>query len=219
MITIRHAHKKDKNFISSSMVKASGGICEHLLSDVIVGVEPDRLLSFEVAKDSSPLSYKNCLIAEDDNASYAGIICAYDAKEFQKQLHNIPQGKRAAVDTFYTADFPLRSFYIDTVYVNERHQKKGIATQLIMHLSAFDLSNYQFLTLYVWEANQAALHLYKKLGFQILETRCSTNTDFPINGKRLLMYCKIKVFETTVNQLIHKGMPLLPSKINSYGMV
>lgn len=219
MITIRNAQKKDKNFIASSMVKASGGICEYLLSDIIAGIGVDRLLSFEVGKDHSPLSYKNCLIAEDKNGNYAGVVCAYDAEDFKTQLANIPHTKRAAVNKFYSADFPGKSFYIDTVFVSEQHQRNGIATQLLMHLNTFDLRSYQFLTLYVWETNLAAVSLYEKFGFQVLSTHRSDNDNFPISDERLLMHCKTNTYETHLNKLKNKGVSLLSSTLSSHDTV
>ena len=56
------------------------------------------------------------------------------------------------------------SAYIDILGVHGNHQKKGLASKLIEYV--IDHYDYRNLTLNVTNINQAAIHLYKKHGFQ-----------------------------------------------------
>lgn len=58
------------------------------------------------------------------------------------------------------------SVYIDDLCVDKNHQRKKVATQLFEKLKQFALSfGCEFITLNVWENNDAAKTLYEHLGF------------------------------------------------------
>ncbi|MFD1413330.1 GNAT family N-acetyltransferase [Oceanobacillus jeddahense] len=58
---------------------------------------------------------------------------------------------------------------ISNIVVDKNYRRKGIAVQLVRHLTAWALTNdASHVYLQVVAENQAALHLYNKLGFQIV---------------------------------------------------
>lgn len=202
LIHMQVASKKDKSFIAHAMVEASGGICEYLLQALKTPLSPEQLLGFEVAKDSSPLSYQHCLIAYDEICGEkCGLISAYPAEAFPSQLSQIAKSKQLSVADFYNIDLPKNTLYIDTVYVSPQYRGRGISTLLFKAIER-RCHAHQYMALYVWKSNEVALKLYEKLGFQFVLSLRSPDPNFPIQDERYLMTCSIERFLSAISKRI-----------------
>ena len=61
---------------------------------------------------------------------------------------------------------------IYTVFVDENHRRKGVATKLIQHSmnSARNIYKNAYFTLHVMVTKEKAINLYKKIGFKLTKT-------------------------------------------------
>ncbi|EXE89241.1 acetyltransferase family protein [Acinetobacter baumannii 532279] len=57
--------------------------------------------------------------------------------------------------------------YLSSVFIEPEFQQKGIASRLINAVIEYSKKHVEQILLTVAEDNKAAIHLYKKLGFQI----------------------------------------------------
>lgn len=55
--------------------------------------------------------------------------------------------------------------FLDEIYLEESYRNKGIGKDILKNI----LSQYDIVYLWVYQSNQKAISLYKKLGFQIVE--------------------------------------------------
>jgi ribosomal protein S18 acetylase RimI-like enzyme len=188
MLSLVKATKHDKRFIAQAMVEASGGICDYLLKDKLAKLSPEQLLSFEVARSQSPFSYNNCLLLKQGDKP-VGLICAYPAEDFVKQLKSMNLSEKTdAIETFYRVQFPKNCLYIDTVFISPEFRGQGLAKCLLLAVKSFlSAADYHQLALYVWEDNLRAIALYQSFGFTVAEQRRSLFKQFPIQQQRLLM--------------------------------
>ncbi len=172
---LRMATKNDKLEIAKAMVAASGGICDFLLGHLPAPLSPHKILSLEVARDESRLSYRNALIASLQQ-TVMGVMLFYDwallTKPTEQRL--IDTTKLDCFKPFY--DFELQNtYYIDTVYVHPAHRGQGLGKQMIAWLENHILKNQSTteinqLSLYVWANNRAAIQLYRRVGFDLYKS-------------------------------------------------
>jgi len=91
-----------------------------------------------------------------------GFLCENENKTFACRLMR-----------YHTAQPEENSFYLYEVEVQEKHRNKGIATACLKELVRI-LGKEKPVTLYlqVGSYNEPAVHLYKKLGFEVMEELC-----------------------------------------------
>jgi ribosomal protein S18 acetylase RimI-like enzyme len=192
MPIIRPANKQDKNIIAKLMVIASGGLCEYFLSDIATRLTPAQLLAYEIAKCNSPLSYHNCLVAEEES-KVIGVLCCYSAAYLAQHLNNsLSKEKLAIIKPCYVLE-STDSLYIDTLCVDSEYQGKQTGKKLLAGVRCF-LSFYQDLLLYVWSRNDKAINLYQQFGFKTIKAISINVPEFIEQQPRLLMHCDKTTF-------------------------
>lgn len=192
---LRWATRDDKDIIASFMIEASGGICEYLLSNVYATIPWYKLLSFEISKSDSALSFRNCQLVEI-NQEVVGVLCGYNILDFISQIDYIKDmEKKQKLREFYAITPKEKTLYIDTLCVASKYRGYGVGKFLlskVINLLQYNL--YENIALYVWQNNVVALSLYRSIGFQILEEKISHYPDFPIQQNRYLMNISVKEF-------------------------
>ncbi len=95
---------------------------------------------------------------------------------------------------YFVYSFKDRTAYLDAIYLNEKHQGKGLGKQVLNLFETFLLENgIHVLKLYVFDHNKRAIGLYNKMGYEIEAT-------YYIDGKPIGHHMK-KYFKNVDQQL------------------
>lgn len=132
-----------------------------------------RMMTTLVRRDDSQYSYRNAMVALDDNTTdghpvVAGVIVGYDGAD----LHRLRETFLQAAKEFLGQDFrgmadetQAGEYYIDSLAVNESYRHQGLATQLLKKLID-QKGQRQPVGLLVDKGNPGAERLYRSLGFE-----------------------------------------------------
>lgn len=132
-----------------------------------------RMMIALVRRDDSQYSYRNAMVALDDNTTdghpvVAGVIVGYDGAD----LHRLRETFLQAAKEFLGQDFrgmddetQAGEYYIDSLAVNESYRHQGLATQLLKKLID-QKGQRQPVGLLVDKGNPGAERLYRSLGFE-----------------------------------------------------
>ena len=132
-----------------------------------------RMMTTLVRRDDSQYSYRNAMVALDDNTTdghpmVAGVIVGYDGAD----LHRLRETFLQAAKEFLGQDFrgmvdetQAGEYYIDSLAVNESFRHQGLATLLLKKLID-QKGQKQPIGLLVDKGNPGAERLYRSLGFK-----------------------------------------------------
>ena len=132
-----------------------------------------RMMTTLVRRDDSQYSYRNAMVALDDNTTdghpvVAGVIVGYDGAD----LHRLRETFLQAAKEFLGQDFrgmddetQAGEYYIDSLAVDERYRHQGLATLLLKKLID-QKGQKQPIGLLVDKGNPGAERLYRSLGFE-----------------------------------------------------
>ena len=132
-----------------------------------------RMMTALVGRDDSQYSYRNAMVALDDNTTdghpvVAGVIVGYDGAD----LHRLRETFLQAAKEFLGQDFrgmvdetQAGEYYIDSLAVNESFRHQGLATLLLKKLID-QKGQKQPIGLLVDKGNPGAERLYRSLGFK-----------------------------------------------------
>jgi len=132
-----------------------------------------RMMIALVRRDDSQYSYRNAMVAVDDNTTdghpvVAGVIVGYDGAD----LHRLRETFLQAAKEFLGQDFrgmddetQAGEYYIDSLAVNESYRHQGLATLLLKKLID-QKGQRQPVGLLVDKGNPGAERLYRSLGFE-----------------------------------------------------
>lgn len=130
----------------------------------------ERVLTGLVLSDNSQYSYKNTLVAVDEDGEVCGVCVSYDGG----QLHSLREAFVKAMKDNFGRDFSdipdetgPGELYIDSIAVSEKCRGKGIATKLLN--AVIDRARGMGLPavgLLVDKNNPKAEKLYVRVGFE-----------------------------------------------------
>lgn len=132
-----------------------------------------RMMTTLVRRDDSQYSYRNAMVALDDNTTdghpvVAGVIVGYDGAD----LHRLRETFLQAAKEFLGQDFrgmadetQAGEYYIDSLAVNESYRHQGLAMLLLKKLID-QKGQRQPVGLLVDKGNPGAERLYRSLGFE-----------------------------------------------------
>lgn len=169
-IRIEHAAKAQAPQIASLIMEAMDhDCCRHFAGPNHNLDEFKDMMTSLVLMDNSQYSYLNTLVAMVGD-EVAGCIVAYDGKD----LHRL---RRRFIDetlTRFGRDFSgiddetkAGEYYIDSLCVNIKFRKRGIATMLIKEIIRRHCD--QPVALLVDYTHPWAERLYKSIGFKVVE--------------------------------------------------
>ncbi len=167
---IIEANKTQADTIATLIMEAMNHKCcqyfagkHHTLDDF------HRMMTSLVLRGDSQYSYRNTLVAIDEDSAVMGICVAYDGGK----LHELRKAfleeslKAFGIDHSGIADeTQAGEFYIDSVCVDRRFRGKGVASALLRATMAraADLGH-PIVGLLVDKGNPLAERLYTRLGF------------------------------------------------------
>lgn len=159
-ITLRRAGKADAMFIAENVL--------HALHIDETCPEHIAHLAAICAREDTLYSWRNAVIAMYDGVE-AGLMVAYDGARYRSMRDiTFPMIKRYVGDDYQSQDDEACAgeFYLDSLSVLPRFQRKGIATALIHEMFRLrDEAGIPLATIAVDPQNESALSLYMKCGF------------------------------------------------------
>lgn len=131
-----------------------------------------RLFTTLAARPDSQYSYRNALIAVDDDGTKVGCIVSYDgARLHELRLAFFEEVKRILgrdMDGQVPDECTPDEIYLDSLAVLPKYRGRGVATALIAAAAESAASLGKPLGLLCSKTNPHALHLYQSLGFKIV---------------------------------------------------
>ncbi len=167
MINFRQAVKEDSADIARLFLISSDGLAEYIWSKI---AEPGETVleagTRRYAREGVAFSYENCLIAEKDGA-IIGMAHSFEEVE-------VPDAEPTSDPVLkpYSELEDYGSLYLSGLAVVEQHRNAGIGLALMeaVNQRAKNLSLPR-ISLIVFERNEGALRLYRRLGYQELDRR------------------------------------------------
>ena len=169
-VDLRLGTAGDTRFVAEQMLRASGGLFEQLLDDIMPGIGAEPLLGLALAINQADSAFgcDNAIVAERDSHRCGMALCfpASDYRLPEAVTAIVPSQRLARIEALIDS-CPRDSFYLHSLAVLPRAERTGVARRLI-HAVA-ELAAAQGLlriSLHVWQGNEAAVGLYRSLGFK-----------------------------------------------------
>lgn len=168
---IRIGIASDQEDIIDFMLMAGEGIFEQMFQFPVPGMGPRQALRIGLNSKRSPYFLENATLVEEQS-NILGCLLAFPESEYGlpgiiKNL--IPSKRLKPLNPLFASRYP-DSFYINTLAVREEARGKGVGRLLLEVANEMaSSSGYDTLSLHAWSDNAAAMNLYKKWGFEIVE--------------------------------------------------
>ena len=169
-VELRLGTAGDTRFVAEQMLRASGGLLEQLLDDIMPGIGAQPLLGLALAINQADSAFgcDNAIIAERGGQPCGMALCfpAADYRLPEAVTAIVPSERLGRIEALI-ASCPEGSFYVHSLCVLPHAERTGVAHRLL-HAAA-ELAAAQGLprvSLHVWCGNSPALTLYESLGFR-----------------------------------------------------
>lgn len=172
---IRPATPADASLIASCILDAVGEeIVDSLAHPDHTREDVHALFASLAAGDVAQYSYKNTLVAVDDDGTPCGVAVAYDgARLHEMRPHFFTEARRMLGRNWEAMEDECTAweFYLDTLAVLPRYRGRGYARALIEATAGRAREAGKPLGLLVEKENHPARALYTKCGFKYFEDR------------------------------------------------
>jgi len=193
-IKYRPGKKQDCAKLAELIDIASDGVVEYLFYDLVPGMTPVQVVAYNLANDNYPHSYKSAIVAVED-ADVVGMALSYPSsyhKITDEMRGFFPAERLAHFRDFYSARVD-NSWFLDALGVMASHRRRRIGEKLISLTKEKALENgYNALSLIVFADNEAAIPVYERTGFDVVQRVELRGNEFirHLDGC-LLMKCEI----------------------------
>lgn len=168
--TIRPARREDAPSIGAAVVDAVGIEIAESLGHNRGGVEAVKGLFTELAAlEDSQYSYRNTLVATDNEDNVIGVCVGYDGARLHELRRQFVEaaGRRLGIEFGELKDeCEASEFYLDTLSVDPSHRGQGVATSLIRATVERARAAGKPAGLLVDKDNTRARRLYEREGFR-----------------------------------------------------
>ncbi len=169
------ARRTDADFIASCIMDAVGEeICRNLAGENHTLEDVRTLFSSLAEREDSQYSYRNTLVAVDDDGDAIGAIIGYDGAGLHDMREHFFTSARRILDLDMSAvedECDSDEFYIDTLAVLPQHRNKGVATRLLDAMVGRARLCGKPAGLLVEKNNHRARRLYESVGFMKIGDR------------------------------------------------
>lgn len=169
---IIEAEKSDAPLIAKGVMMALGDeLCESFTSGDRMLDDVARLFTVCAEADDSQYSWRNSLVAVDDDGSRMGVIVAYDGAKLhqlrKRFLDEFEKMNGFRIDEHMTDETSADEYYLDSLAVMPEYRGRGIAGKLIAAAAkrGREIAGKRS-GLLVDKTNNRAHALYTKLGFE-----------------------------------------------------
>jgi GNAT superfamily N-acetyltransferase len=188
-ITLRPAVKEDSAAIAQLFLISSDGLAEYIWSQIAApGESVSEVGARRYARDGVAFSYQHCLMAECDGR-IAGMLHSFPMEEDPDAAPEADPVLRP-----YSELEDYGSLYISSVAVFPKYRGQGIGNQLLAaadeRAKSLGLSR---LSLICFEPNEAAMRLYRRLGYAEIDRRAIVPhpTLHYADGDAILLACPV----------------------------
>lgn len=191
-IRYRPATAGDAPALARLAIAASGGLLEYLLEDIAPGQAPVELLRDLFADPDGELSFRDVDVAECEGRAI-GMAHGFPASRYgisEPMRAQIPANRLRRVEAFFSRRVD-RSLFLNILSVDEAFRGQGIGQHFLEVLKARAAAEgYESASLLVWADNVGAARLYRRCGFEMVETvPVDADTKLPHPDGALLMRC------------------------------
>lgn len=174
-IIIIPARPADADFIACCVMEAIGDeICGDLARNNRTLDDVRRVFATLAAREDTQYSYRNTLVAVDEDGTQAGACVAYDGAGLEAMREHFFKAAKEILDLDLSGMDPeceAGEFYLDTLAVSKSYRGQGIARALIKATAVRAAECGKKLGLLVEKENHNARRLYDSVGFrQVGET-------------------------------------------------
>lgn len=167
----RAGEKSDCAKLAELISIASDGVVEYLFRDLLPGMTPVQVVAHSLENDDYPHSFRSAVVATDKN-DIVGVALSYPSSYHRitdEMRSFFPPERLEHLRDFYSSRVE-KSWYLDTLGVDEGFRRRGIGTKLVELTKEKAKENgFGILSLIVFAENAPALSLYKRLGFAAVE--------------------------------------------------
>lgn len=172
-ITIENAQKHQAHIIATMIMEAMNHeCCQWFAGPAHTLVDFHKLMRNLVEMENSQYSYKNTLVARNDDGKILGICVSYDGACLHALRKAFIDEAKKAFGRDYS-DIPDETqsgeLYIDSLCVGKGFRKMGIATKLLEATIEKGKAMNLPTGLLVDKANPDAEKLYKQVGFRYVD--------------------------------------------------
>ncbi|HLO76422.1 MAG TPA: GNAT family N-acetyltransferase [Magnetospirillum sp.] len=168
---LRFGQEADAPLIADLVIEAGAGLFESMLDGIVPGVDARHFVRMAINGEDSPLRFDNAILAEVDG-KVAGMALGYPSSEYG--LHPLlksllPNRRLKPLAELFASKVP-DSWYLNSLVVLEHARGKGLGRLLVQFCA--DLATEEGLSsmsLHAWADNDAALRVYRGLGFADVE--------------------------------------------------
>ncbi|MEQ8665401.1 MAG: GNAT family N-acetyltransferase [Rhodospirillales bacterium] len=171
-VSIRPATPADIGDLTRYQMASYGGYAEVMYDDAVPGLSPRQILEMRFEQDGTTFHFAHGRMAEV-GGELAGGAHAYpvDDESDDPPDHFIPRDR-----LYYFA--PLEgltlpgSYYLNVISVESAFRGQGVGRRLLEHVMGEGReAGFDKISLLAFEANSAAVGLYRSLGFEELKRR------------------------------------------------
>jgi ribosomal protein S18 acetylase RimI-like enzyme len=193
-ILYRKGRKEDALFMAGLVRAAAGGVVEYLFHELVPGVTPVQAVASGLEREDGFHSYRNALVAVHQEA-VVGVALAYPSRHHRvtpEMEKFFPKERLEHLRCFYEARVE-ESLYLDSLAVEPGFQRRGIGAGLIHGIQQkAKQMGIHAVSLMVFADNDAALQLYEKMGFELVQrVDLAPHALIPHEGGCLLLRCDV----------------------------
>ena len=169
MYTFKRATPDDADLIADIIIRQSGGVVDHLIGNLVLGLSATDILSAFLMKGESPYSTENIIMAVRKEA-IVGICFAYPASEHKIPLlmaNYIPDKRLNAVRPVFESSIP-DCLYINTFWVDDSQAQISLGQALLLEADSLcAMLGLSGLSKFCWNDDEEQMRFFSENGFAL----------------------------------------------------
>lgn len=164
----RFGQEADAHVVADLVIAAGDGLFESMLDDIVPGVGARQFVRMAVISEDSPLNYANAVLVEN-GGDVVGMALCYPSAQYglHPVLNNLVPNRRLAPLTALFSSKIEDSWYLNSLVVVETARNLGLGKLLVEFCADLGAQmGLSSMSLHVWAENEAALAMYRGLGFR-----------------------------------------------------
>ena len=135
-MTIAEAEKKHSVAVARLIMQAMNyDCCQYFAGPDHTLMEFETMMTALVEAETSQYSYRNAIVALDEDGTVAGVCVSYDGKDLHRLRRAFVESAKATFNRDFSGiddETQEGELYIDSIAVDERYRRRGIAGRLLL---------------------------------------------------------------------------------------